>query len=1238
MIHKAHCTMLQAMFLAATVTGLLSTPANAEYHCLSIPPAPPDMISWWPLDETSGNVAVDIQSGINGTILFHGAPSGFIAGKVDGAYQLGDSSYIDIVQIANDARLNFGNHQDFTIDAWITRPSFKRGGIQNTPRSLQPFIIFKKISSIGIGYEFFLSADGYLGLNMYGPGPSNRTFSTSTQVEITTTEHHVAVTVDRDSDVTFFVDGVVFPRNSGNGITNGVNVSSSADAQIGPVGEALDLAGIDEVEIFGRALAQSEVQTIATRGKCKPFNVISVKNLPLNINKEFDVPFVIPPSTSVSVSVNCNGSTQNIVLESGNNYSGSVFVSPGATCTVIEDVSTLPAPPQDCQWNEPTYDPVQQVSVSPISMPNGNTVTITNTVTCSIEFKTNLEIKKEFDNSNGNMPFIPPSAVFPVTISGCTSSPSSVDLSGANGYSATVGVSGSLSSCVANEGPPVGITPPFPSYCRWETQYDYNLQIQLPGPPPSITVTNKVVCEPPEFKTEHFQCYDIADRPEMKIPVKLTDQFGSSDNTVIRPIYLCAPVDKNGEGMKNGKDHLLFYELERQVSAGKLVEVENQFGKQRFKVLGSRLLGVPSIKKVIEEPKEIDFGIKKIKNKPLGAAVPYSIQVDNHGGDLAVPPATLQVVDHVPAGMIVSFYPTTDWACPTTVTGPADATCNWTGPSPVGAGNLPPINLMAYRPSGGPYRNCAEVIIGGGATDVHLADNKSGACGVSEGNPDLEIEKSAVSPVCIAGQSCNFEVVVRNNGTAPSTAPLSINDSTTPTGATLSSITQSGQSGGWGSTPLPQPQCSLPAQTPVNCPLSPSTIPPGQWVSYTFSFDVPANATSGSGKNCVDLVGQGQVFGHSCAGVEVKGRDEPPVKVDLGVDKKLLPGVADPYPGGMADFEITVFNANGQVPSGSTIPVQDTLPPGFTFQGVISGPWNCGPVGSQTFTCTYTGPQPLASGWSSSFTIHTQIATNAQSGRQCAKVGITPHVDVNPKNDNMCIGVNLPHSPPQKPGRGTGPINNRPKYACVSGLRSAKSTLNMRETPDRTARVSAKLRQGTALQVLQERGKWLFVQVLDNGRPAGSGWVASRYTRPVDTADACDNGVAPIKNAIPVTPKNPGKPITKTVACVANLPDNWRFLSLRDGPSSRARRVGTLLPGTALQVLDRQGGWSRVRPLTSDGSGWVISKYIRDVDKRSQCTVYALKGVIKVKPAKPSAGPSKPPIIISPGILLPLKP
>jgi hypothetical protein len=101
---------------------------------------------------------------------------------------------------------------------------------------------------------------------------------------------------------------------------------------------------------------------------------------------------------------------------------------------------------------------------------------------------------------------------------------------------------------------------------------------------------------------DHYQCYEIEGRQMEPLPVELVDQFGATTNRVVEAKYLCAPVDKNGEGVNDKRSHLVCYTLSAQIPQNVRVEVDNQFGTQEFIVRERQLLCVPSAKRIIEEP------------------------------------------------------------------------------------------------------------------------------------------------------------------------------------------------------------------------------------------------------------------------------------------------------------------------------------------------------------------------------------------------------------------------------------------------------------------------------------------------------------------------------------------------------------------------------------------------------------------------------------------------------------
>ena len=105
---------------------------------------------------------------------------------------------------------------------------------------------------------------------------------------------------------------------------------------------------------------------------------------------------------------------------------------------------------------------------------------------------------------------------------------------------------------------------------------------------------------PPGIKLDHYQCYRLSPVTRFKQQkVKLTDQFGTSEAVVVREQFLCAPVEKNGEPIKDKDDHLVCYVVTGGKDARKKVEITNQFGKAVLQLGGTVQICVPSLKKVL---------------------------------------------------------------------------------------------------------------------------------------------------------------------------------------------------------------------------------------------------------------------------------------------------------------------------------------------------------------------------------------------------------------------------------------------------------------------------------------------------------------------------------------------------------------------------------------------------------------------------------------------------------------
>lgn len=106
--------------------------------------------------------------------------------------------------------------------------------------------------------------------------------------------------------------------------------------------------------------------------------------------------------------------------------------------------------------------------------------------------------------------------------------------------------------------------------------------------------------DPPGVNPTHYQCYRVKQINRFRpVGVKLADQFGVASVRVIRPVYLCAPTDKNGEGLKDKDTHLLCYQDTGVKTPNKKVRVINQFGELDLVVTTPIVLCVPSLKKLL---------------------------------------------------------------------------------------------------------------------------------------------------------------------------------------------------------------------------------------------------------------------------------------------------------------------------------------------------------------------------------------------------------------------------------------------------------------------------------------------------------------------------------------------------------------------------------------------------------------------------------------------------------------
>ncbi len=235
--------------VSLTASGPLGANTLTRTNLITVMPCispPSGLVSWWPGDG-AGN---DLQGGNHG-VLTNGVT--FAAGMVGRAFHI--DGLDDAVVVGNPTNLQL---QSFTIDAWIRRASTT----QVTRNGSDGELFTYGMNGYGLG----LHSDGRLLLTkMYASEVA------SSLLRVTDTNlHHVAVTKS-GSTVVFYVDGVAEAAAAYD-----PGFSFTTPAAIGAEGGTLAgnfYGDIDELEIFNRALAASEIQAIynaAQAGQCKP--------------------------------------------------------------------------------------------------------------------------------------------------------------------------------------------------------------------------------------------------------------------------------------------------------------------------------------------------------------------------------------------------------------------------------------------------------------------------------------------------------------------------------------------------------------------------------------------------------------------------------------------------------------------------------------------------------------------------------------------------------------------------------------------------------------------------------------------------------------------------------------------------------------------------------------------------------------------------------------------------------
>jgi hypothetical protein len=237
--------------VAVVALSLAALAPQAGAQTCTSPPA--GLVAWWPAD---GN-ADDIAGGNDG-VAQNGA--GFAAGHVADAFSF--DGIDDRIEVPDSPLWTFGGG-DFTLDLWANFAT----------ACAEPGCIFIGNDEGGGSVNkwfFYATGDGYLSLHINSPSSSgpNIGHGVASFEPTPGTWYHVAIT-RAGSVYTFYVDGAAVGSVS----SSEVIPDAAAPLTIGRAETLPSFNGlIDEVEVFHRALAASEILAIVaagSAGKCK---------------------------------------------------------------------------------------------------------------------------------------------------------------------------------------------------------------------------------------------------------------------------------------------------------------------------------------------------------------------------------------------------------------------------------------------------------------------------------------------------------------------------------------------------------------------------------------------------------------------------------------------------------------------------------------------------------------------------------------------------------------------------------------------------------------------------------------------------------------------------------------------------------------------------------------------------------------------------------------------------------
>ncbi len=243
-----------------SVAGFLITAVNVAPTVAQTCVAPlPGLIGWWDGDDVSGTTAFDLANGNDGT-LTNGATTA--SGKVGSAFSF--DGIDDVVKLAQTYKFSRGD--DFTLDLWVSQHQLA------TDNSL----VIDTRAGTRFGYDLVIRPDGTVVFGGRCDNSDNNWFSRSSPNKISPDDqwHHIAAVIDWTNDENrLYIDGNL--EDIGD-LTTCDGLTGSDKFLIGAIGgpfpDFIFNGRIDEVELFDRAVSETEIQAIFnadSAGICK---------------------------------------------------------------------------------------------------------------------------------------------------------------------------------------------------------------------------------------------------------------------------------------------------------------------------------------------------------------------------------------------------------------------------------------------------------------------------------------------------------------------------------------------------------------------------------------------------------------------------------------------------------------------------------------------------------------------------------------------------------------------------------------------------------------------------------------------------------------------------------------------------------------------------------------------------------------------------------------------------------